>query len=272
MRKKSSGFTLVELLVVIGIIALLISILLPALGMARRQAYDVKCRSNIRQLTQAAIMYTIANKGWLPSKDPKSYPQLLNYYTNTNGYNGDSRGMLYRYLGGMRYDPSADPTKVDFSRNDPTQVWYCPMVTNGRIMYGNAWPESSGTNFSFWVGYAYYPRTTGFGGYIYWITTSSWGKTSPQKMGKRSEPVFGDTAQFSTYYNVWETVNHVARGGNNNSPPNSQVLGINVSMTDGSVRWFNYNSDPLKSELEPVIQQTASINRVWYCAKYKATQ
>lgn len=67
MSRANHAFTLVEVLVVIGIIALLISILMPALSHARAQAKMIACMSNLRQIGMGCTMYANDNRQWLPA-------------------------------------------------------------------------------------------------------------------------------------------------------------------------------------------------------------
>src|SRR3954451_6991070 len=76
-RKRCAAFTLVEMLVVIGIIAVLISILLPALSRARRQAATVQCASNMRQVAAGLLMYIQDHKGVCP---PSGAPAIAGVY------------------------------------------------------------------------------------------------------------------------------------------------------------------------------------------------
>src|SRR2546423_5713783 len=120
MRRKA--FTLVELLVVIGIIALLISILMPALRKAREQANGVACSSNQRQIMQAFLMFAADHKGRLPGNftdyqnpDTEKRSWLLN--ANEPLTNAPKGGTLYRYV-------------------NTEKVYFCPSLQSTNVLKG----------------------------------------------------------------------------------------------------------------------------------------
>jgi prepilin-type N-terminal cleavage/methylation domain-containing protein/prepilin-type processing-associated H-X9-DG protein len=105
MRNRQRGFTLVELLVVIGIIAVLIALLLPSLNRAREHARRTACLSNLRQLAAAMIMYNNENKGRFPA--PGSGQQIDDWIywedevtANVPIARNPDEGKLVPYMGG----------------------------------------------------------------------------------------------------------------------------------------------------------------------------
>ena len=89
MDKKRNGFTLVELLVVIAIIALLLAILMPALGKAREQARVVVCKSNLKQLGLCYAMYVGANNGYFEDGVNFAITDLTMWLDTLRPYYGD---------------------------------------------------------------------------------------------------------------------------------------------------------------------------------------
>src|SRR5688572_7861146 len=102
-RTPALGFTLVELLVVIGIIAVLIAILLPVLGKARAQANRAACLSNIRQLGTGILMYCNDNKGFFPTcayaADDLSYIQYPDDWIHWQANRNLDDSAIAKYVG-----------------------------------------------------------------------------------------------------------------------------------------------------------------------------
>lgn len=128
---RRKGFTLIELLVVISIIALLVGILLPALGAARKSAQRVKCLSNVRQIGTAMYGYAADNRDvWVPYKqnwhqvlDQMVYsPAAVGGFNGTKGYWWASSLLDTGQLGAAAvFDcPSFDATRVEFLTADWT--------------------------------------------------------------------------------------------------------------------------------------------------------
>jgi prepilin-type N-terminal cleavage/methylation domain-containing protein len=134
MRKHNPrAFTLVELLVVIGIIAVLIGILLPSLTKARESAQRTACLSNLRQLGLSLTEYALRYKDQVPIGYVQGQ-KMWNYLANYSRSNG-SVVMLLGLLS-------------DAKLINPPQTFFCPAEKNDQWVFqpeNNPWPFNTGT-------------------------------------------------------------------------------------------------------------------------------
>lgn len=125
------GFTMVELIIAVSVIAVLASLLTPVVIMARKNATKVECMSNQRQLAMAILGYADEYRGIVPLAWPAEGTKQGNYYIRKGGKWAGGFGMLY--VAGVL---------------DTQKAYYCPAQTIPDHMMGgpgNAWPPETGS-------------------------------------------------------------------------------------------------------------------------------
>ena len=187
-NRDQYAFTLVELLVVIGIIALLISILLPALSKAQQAAATLKCESNLRTIGQGLAMYLIESKGVYPQADGTAMtglPGQVNaswaYFVMQSLYPNIAFGTAPSYdptinsrMGGLFQCPSCG---IDVSSSSVVPSIAPITYAVHPIVFANAtWGWKASINMG-WGGTDNHPNLAGDVPYYH----SNWMKQAPEK-------------------------------------------------------------------------------------------
>jgi len=239
---RKAGFTLVELLVVVGIIALLISILLPSLQKARAAANRVACASNVRQLCLYTIMYANDNKGVMPAMG-RFNSSVIGGLIGTNNSSMQMFANIYLKVPTI-YTPTTGTPEGNIEANmrfKAPKVLICPESpqqpgNNFRAEYalyaGSHFPWAAASDG------AYHPHALKFN-QLRRAGTLGRGASNGVLAG---QPIPGGLAA------LWGDRCNLLNAGNNGGPQETNhwkvgsVLpaGGNVGRIDGSVVWMPY--------------------------------
>lgn len=227
------AFTLVELLVVIGIIALLISILLPALGRARAQANMTACKANLKSIGQAVMVYAAQNRGSLPIGQLDRNLEAYGRTTEMQG-GGTNWVLLLQNALDSKYGKTwDDAVATNANDNKLRSLFLCP---DGPIENDKAWNLSAVTHYA---SHPYLiPQYTGNS----WLCTTSATPRKPYKLSQiRSAAEKLLISDASLYYDT--TSNPPAWHHAYETPV--LVLIDNFQVQDGNTKLFvNWRTPP----------------------------
>jgi prepilin-type N-terminal cleavage/methylation domain-containing protein/prepilin-type processing-associated H-X9-DG protein len=236
--RRPSAFTLIELLVVIAIIAILAALLLPALGAAKRRAYNVNCTSNLKQVATVMQMFSDDQNGYLPNGENgvnagrgMSIAQKATYsYADGPNYYDWLVYSIQPYVGG--HAPEMGPIAPPIVTTYTMKIMYCPSNEH----YNTA------NNPSF---FSYEMAEGGGAGSVSRYCGLPWDPFGYNQSGASPPRKLSDLGRVGSIAQIWAMVDS-DRWGNSGAGAAGSFPPVPAHGSTRNYLWFDWHVEPVK--------------------------